>query len=63
MRNELDALVEDAKLKNKNPIKLTFNDLEYEVTVKYNRKDAKIHGKKTNELKIIKNASGYAMPG
>lgn len=47
----------------KNAVKLSFEDLEYEVTVKLNRKDAKLRGVSTFKQQIVKGASGYALPG
>lgn len=42
---------------------MTFEDVIFDVTVKLNKKDAKIEGRKTKTLNIIKGVSGYAMPG
>lgn len=47
----------------RNPVKVTFENLEFEVTVQLNKKDAKVEGVKTKKLNIIKGVSGYAMPG
>ncbi len=46
-----------------NPVKLTFENLEYEVTVKLNENDAQKLGKRTTTQKIVKGATGYALPG
>ena len=45
------------------PVKLTFENIEYEVEVEYNKQDKKLKGQDTYRQKIIKNVSGYAMPG
>lgn len=61
-----DNLYDQAKLshtKRANPIKLTFENLEYEVVVKLNPVDTKKLGKSTASQKIIKGATGYALPG
>jgi ABC-type multidrug transport system ATPase subunit len=46
-----------------NPVKLTWDNLNYEVEIKVNPKDAKASGKSSYRQQIIKNVSGYAMPG
>lgn len=46
-----------------NPVKLTWENLNYEVEVKVNSKDAKDSSKSSYKQQIIKNVSGYAMPG
>ena len=46
-----------------NTIKLTFENLEYEVVVNLNANEAKKLGKSTANQKIIKGATGYALPG
>ena len=51
------------KNKDGNFVKLTFKDLKYEVTVPYSKEDAKKFNAKTYNHTIIKNVSGYAMPG
>ena len=48
---------------HKNPVKLTFENLEYELEIKLNSHDAKAKGFKTIKQKIVKGASGYALPG
>eukprot|EP00347_Sterkiella_histriomuscorum_P021229 403334750 len=47
----------------KNPVKLTFEDVKFEVTVTLNKHDAKAQGISTVKHQIIKGVSGYAMPG
>ena len=47
----------------KNAVKLSFEDLEYEVNVTLNRRDAKLRGVKTYKQRIVKGVSGYALPG
>ncbi len=47
----------------KNPIKLSFNNLEFEVDIQLSRQDAKAKGTRHVRQKIVKGASGYAMPG
>jgi hypothetical protein len=37
--------------------------VEFDVTVTLNKKDAKLEGRKTKTLNIIKGVSGYALPG
>lgn len=44
-----------------NPIKLNWNNLNFKVKVE--KTDATTNEKKEEELKIIKDVSGYAMPG
>ena len=45
------------------PVKLSFNNLEYEVTVERTKDHKDYKNSKTFKQKIIKNISGYAMPG
>jgi len=45
------------------PVKLTFDNLEFEVNIVLSREDAKIKGSRTIRQKIVKGASGYALPG
>ena len=45
------------------PIKLTFENLEYEVSIVQSRADKKTSGKSVTRQKIVKGVSGYAMPG
>jgi ABC-type multidrug transport system ATPase subunit len=45
------------------PIKLTFENLEYEVSIVQSRADRKASGKAVTRQKIVKGVSGYAMPG
>jgi len=44
---DLIEITNQAIKKRKNPVKLTFENLEYEVEVKLNPKDAKTKGMKT----------------
>eukprot|EP00347_Sterkiella_histriomuscorum_P009468 403341097 len=46
-----------------NPVKVTFEDVYFDVSVQLNKKDAQVEGVKTKTLNIIKGVSGYAMPG
>eukprot|EP00347_Sterkiella_histriomuscorum_P001693 403371041 len=62
-QENLDEITKDAIANRKNPVKLTFENLEYEVEVTLNPKDAKIRGVKTVKQKIVKGASGFALPG
>jgi len=45
------------------PVKLTFENLEYEVNVVLSEQERKATGKRVGKQKIVKGASGYAMPG
>ncbi|MFN9979769.1 MAG: hypothetical protein ACK53Y_07640, partial [bacterium] len=45
------------------PVKLTFENLEYEVNVVLSEQERKATGKRVGRQKIVKGASGYAMPG
>eukprot|EP00347_Sterkiella_histriomuscorum_P007150 403350075 len=47
----------------KNPIKLTFEDVRFEVTIKLNKKESLKNGITNQKQEIIKGVSGYAMPG
>jgi len=44
-------------------VKLTFENLEYEVIIKLNKHEVKESGKRETTQKILKGASGYALPG
>lgn len=57
-----DVALQAAK-KAANPVKLTFENIEYEVEVKLDESEAKQQKKSVSRHKIIKNVSGYAMPG
>jgi ABC-type multidrug transport system ATPase subunit len=46
-----------------NPVKLSWENLNYEVDIQVSAKDAAASGKKSHKLQVIKNCSGYAMPG
>lgn len=58
----MQVALEASKLRN-NAVKLTFENLEYEVTVNFNKKDAKRNGISSKKHKIVKGVSGYALPG
>jgi len=45
------------------PVKLTFENLNYEVEVEYSKEDKAKMGASNYKHQIIKNVSGYAMPG
>ncbi|CDW73845.1 abc transporter family protein [Stylonychia lemnae] len=62
-QEDLFKAVQNAIERRKNPVKLTFENLEYEVEVKLNAQDAKAKGQKTMRQRIVKGASGYALPG
>ena len=62
--NNLKASTLEAMTKTVLPIKLTFTDLTYEVRVKNSPAERKLHkGEKYRTDKILKAASGYALPG
>ena len=44
------------------PIKVTFENLEYEVTINPTRKEKKLGAKQRKQF-IVKGATGYALPG
>lgn len=44
-------------------MKVTFEDIKFDVTVPLNKKEAQAEGVKFKTLNIIKGVSGYAMPG
>ena len=48
---------------NPQPIKLTFENLEYEVNVLLSADERKLQGKRVGRQRIVKGASGYALPG
>lgn len=58
-------ILEAAKLAalKKNAVKLTFKNLVYEVEEVYNKQEAAKRGVASQRKQIIKNVSGYAMPG
>jgi ABC-type branched-subunit amino acid transport system ATPase component len=45
------------------PIKLTFENLEYEISILQSRAERNASGKAVTRQKIVKGVSGYAMPG
>lgn len=44
-------------------MKISFENLEYEVNVTLNKKDAKLKGMASYKHKIVKGVSGCALPG
>ena len=42
---------------------MTFENLEFEVNVVLSKEDQKIKGQSVGRQKIVKNVSGYALPG
>lgn len=51
-----------AKLRQ-NPVKISFENVKFDVTVTLNKKDAKLEGRTQKTLNIIKGVNGYALPG
>ena len=47
----------------RDPVKLTFKDIEFEVPIKLNKQEAKAQKTSATRQKIIKGVSGFAMPG
>lgn len=45
------------------PVKLTFENLEFEVNIVLSKEDAAARGAKVVRQKIVKGATGYALPG
>ena len=45
------------------PVKLTFENLEFEVNIVLSKEDAIAKGTKVVRQKIVKGATGYALPG
>jgi ABC-type multidrug transport system ATPase subunit len=45
------------------PVKVTFENLEFEVNLVLSKEEAQKSGKKLTRQKIIKGVSGYALPG
>ncbi|MFN9941198.1 MAG: hypothetical protein ACK56I_17135, partial [bacterium] len=45
------------------PVKLTFENLEFEVKVPVSHQESKKLGERFFQQKIVKGASGYALPG
>jgi ABC-type multidrug transport system ATPase subunit len=63
---DFSPLTQDEKITPREsnvPIKLTFENLEYEVNVTQSVKEGKTTGKRSTTQKIVKGASGYANPG
>ncbi len=49
--------------KNVKPVKLSFENLEFEVNITLGKDEQKKTGSKMGRQKIIKGVSGYALPG
>jgi len=49
--------------KTSKPVKLTFENLEFEVNLVLSKEEQLKSGKKLGRQKIIKGVSGYALPG
>ena len=49
--------------KNVKPVKLSFENLEFEVNITLGKEEQKKTGSKMGRQKIIKGVSGYALPG
>lgn len=64
-REAIDAtkLIEEAKAKCKNPVKLSWKHIKFEVEVKNNEDEFKASGKEYERRLIVKDCSGYAPPG
>ena len=58
---DLDEIVANSK-NQENAVKLTFENLSYEIKIQLSRAEARKPGAK-NTKKIIKDCSGYALPG
>lgn len=58
-----DVVKTISRTKKSHPVKLTFDNLEFEVNVKYSKEEALKLGKSMGRQKIIKNVSGFALPG
>jgi ATP-binding cassette, subfamily G (WHITE), eye pigment precursor transporter len=56
-------ILEEAKKRCKNPIKLSWRDVRFEVEVLQNEEEMKLDGRKTRRQMIVKDATGYAAPG
>lgn len=59
---EIDESAKLAKTRCKKPVKLTWEDLKYTVSVKDPRSKSKFRPDKITQ-QIIKGVSGYALPG
>lgn len=64
-REAIDAakLIEEAKTKCANPVKLSWKHIKFEVEVKNNEEEVKASGKEYERRMIVKDCSGYAAPG
>lgn len=58
----IDLAVKASEIR-KNAVKITWDNVEFEVTKQLPPAEAKQKGVKTEKQMIIKNVSGYAMPG
>lgn len=59
----LKQVAENASRSSRNPCKLTWENLRFEVTSVLHKEEAARLGQKTAKLEIIKSVSGYALPG
>jgi len=59
----LTDIAKESVIKAHNPVKLSFHNLKFEVEVTLDKKEAAIEGKSSKKLQVIKDVSGYAMPG
>jgi ABC-type multidrug transport system ATPase subunit len=50
-------------MKQSKPVKLTFDNLEFEVDLVLGKEEQQKSGKKMGRQKIIKGVTGYALPG
>lgn len=53
----------EAAIIRHDPVKLTFENVKFEVTTQLSKSEAKIKGVTIVKNKILKDVSGYAMPG
>jgi len=60
---EAIKLLEEAKKNCKNPIKLSWKNIIFEVEVKQNEQEVKDTGEQYRRQKIVKDCSGFAAPG
>lgn len=55
--------MEDAKAKCKNPIKISWKNVKFEVEVKQTEEEVEATGMAMRRQMIVKDCSGYAAPG
>ena len=60
---EGDVIKSQKIISTAQPVKLTFENLEFEVNILLNKQDAKSQGIGHMKQKIVKGVSGYALPG